>query len=89
MNDAAAASLLGHDEPSPVLRHPPGLSPAAWAEGGSPFLLAADHAGKRLPRSLGVLGIPAAELDRHIGWDIGIWGVTTARADLLGTLAIG
>lgn len=89
MNDAAAP-LLGADEPSPVLLHPPGVNPADWAAGGgSPFLLAADHAGKRLPRRLGDLGISEAELSRHIGWDIGIWGTTVHLADLLGTLAIG
>ena len=90
MHDAAAPCLLLEaDEPSPVLLHPPGLAAAEWAAGGSPFLLAADHAGKRLPRRLGDLGISAAELARHIGWDIGIWGVTTRLADALGTLAIG
>lgn len=87
--DDAAAPLLGADEPSPVLLHPPGAEAGAWAAGGSPFLLAADHAGKRLPRRLGDLGISAAELDRHIGWDIGIWDVTTRLAELLGTVAIG
>jgi predicted N-formylglutamate amidohydrolase len=85
----AAARLLDADEPSPVLLHPSGLAPDDWAAGGSPFLLAADHAGKRLPRRLGDLGIPEAELCRHIGWDIGIWGTTTRLADLLGTLAVG
>ncbi len=91
--DAAArlprTRLLDADEPSPVLLHPPGLAPDDWAAGGSPFLLAADHAGKRLPRKLGDLGIPESELARHIGWDIGIWRTTTHLADLLGTLAIG
>lgn len=91
--DAAARlsgpCLLEADEPSPVLLHPPGIEPAEWAAGGSPFLLAADHAGRRLPRKLGDLGIGAAELSRHIGWDIGIWGTTVHLADLLGTLAIG
>lgn len=90
MHDAAAPCLLLEaDEPSPVLLHPPGLAAAEWAAGGSPFLLAADHAGKCLPRRLGDLGIGAAELDRHIGWDIGIWGTSVHLADLLGTLAIG
>jgi predicted N-formylglutamate amidohydrolase len=84
-----AARLLDPDEPSPVLRHPPGLAPADWAAGASPFLLAADHAGRRLPRRLGDLGITEAELSRHIGWDIGIWGTTTRLADHLATLAIG
>ena len=88
MNDAAR--LLGPDEPAPVLLHPPGAERAAhWAQHEGPFLLAADHAGRHSPRSLDGLGISEAELSRHIGWDIGIWGTTTRLADALQTLAIG
>ena len=65
------------------------MAPAEWASGESPFLLAADHAGRRIPRALGSLGISEAELSRHIGWDIGIWAVTTHLADALATIAIG
>ena len=83
------ARLLEADEPSPILIHPPGADAAAWAAGPAEFLLAADHAGRLLPRRLGDLGISAAELSRHIGWDIGIWGVTTRLADALGALALG
>lgn len=38
----------------------------------SPFLLLGDHAGREIPRSLAGLGAPAAALDRHIAWDIGV-----------------
>jgi predicted N-formylglutamate amidohydrolase len=38
----------------------------------SPFLLLGDHAGREIPQSLADLGLPQAELDRHIAWDIGI-----------------
>ena len=41
------------------------------AAGGSPFFLICDHAGKLIPRKLASLGVPAAELERHIAWDIG------------------
>ena len=41
----------------------------------SPLLLIADHAGNLVPRSLLQLGLPQAELERHIGMDIGILGV--------------
>ena len=75
------ARLLDADEPSPVLR--------AREGGGSPFLLACDHAGRRLPRSLGTLGLPEHELARHIAWDIGAWGVTTLLAEMLDAEAIG
>jgi len=30
-----------------------------------------DHAGRRIPRRLGGLGLPPQELERHIAWDIG------------------
>jgi predicted N-formylglutamate amidohydrolase len=67
--------LIAADEPPPVhvLR----------ADGGSPFLLIADHAGNRVPRSLSMLGLPQAELDRHIGIDIGILGVGRDLSELL------
>ena len=85
-----AGGLLGPDEPSPILLHPPGIIPADWAASGeSPYLLAADHAGRRIPRKLANLGLPDSEFARHIGWDIGIWAVTTLLADALQTLAIG
>ena len=44
----------------------------------SPFLLTCDHYGRLIPRVLGDLGVPAAELIRHIAWDIGIAGVAEA-----------
>jgi predicted N-formylglutamate amidohydrolase len=39
--------------------------------GKAPLLVLCDHASKAVPKALGDLGITAAELDRHIGWDIG------------------
>ncbi|WP_102957702.1 N-formylglutamate amidohydrolase [Mangrovicella endophytica] len=51
--------------------------------GSSPFVFACDHAGLAVPRRLGDLGLPEAELSRHIGWDIGIHGVTQALAQAL------
>ncbi len=39
--------------------------------GKAPLLLLCDHASKAIPQALGDLGIPASELARHIGWDIG------------------
>ncbi|HYB11669.1 MAG TPA: N-formylglutamate amidohydrolase [Alphaproteobacteria bacterium] len=40
-------------------------------EGTAPFLLICDHASRRVPMSLGSLGLEATLLRRHIGWDIG------------------
>ena len=59
-----ARHLLAAGEPSPVSVYNP--------NGGSPFLLVADHAGNLIPRALGRLGVPETELVRHIAWDIGI-----------------
>lgn len=44
-----------------------------------PFYSYADHGGQRIPTQLGDLGLPAGEIDRHIGWDIG----SLATAQLL------
>jgi predicted N-formylglutamate amidohydrolase len=52
--------------------------------GRSPFLLTCDHYGRIIPRLLGDLGLPAAELTRHIAWDIGIAGVADALSKDLG-----
>lgn len=47
------------------------------------FLLTGDHAGNRVPRRLGNLGLPQAELDRHIGIDAGIAELGRMLARLL------
>ena len=72
--------LLAEDEPSPVrvLRE----------RGASDFLLTADHAGRRMPRALGTLGLHESELDRHIAWDIGIAGLTERLSDALDATAV-
>ena len=62
--------LLGEEDVPPVHEDN--------AAGGSPFLLTCDHYGRLIPRALGDLGLPAAELTRHIAWDIGIAGVAEA-----------
>jgi predicted N-formylglutamate amidohydrolase len=67
--------LLAADEPLPVSVHN--------AEGKSPFLLVADHAGNLIPRALGRLGVAETELKRHIAWDIGIAGLGRALSDAL------
>ena len=71
--------LLEPDEPSPVR--------VLRAHGASPFVLTADHAGQCIPRRLGSLGVAAAELERHIAWDIGIAGVTERLSELLDAAA--
>jgi predicted N-formylglutamate amidohydrolase len=72
--------LLAPDEPSPVRILRP--------EGKSDLLLAADHAGRLIPRALGTLGLNEVERGRHIAWDIGIAGVTEQLAKLLDATAV-
>ncbi|WP_373504243.1 N-formylglutamate amidohydrolase [Aestuariivirga sp.] len=45
-------------------------------QGRSPFLLIADHAGNAVPEKLDGLGISNDDINRHIGIDIGIHGVS-------------
>lgn len=45
-------------------------------EGTTPLLLVCDHASNRVPTKLDNLGISETELSYHIGWDIGVAGVT-------------
>jgi predicted N-formylglutamate amidohydrolase len=57
-------------------------------DAASDFVLTADHAGNRIPRALGDLGISAAERQRHIAWDIGIAAVTEALSGLIDATAV-
>ena len=68
----STAGLLDPDEPAPVL--------VERAESRSRLVFVADHAGRRLPRRLGDLGLPAFDLGRHIAYDIGILPVAQALA---------
>ncbi|MGB9143939.1 MAG: N-formylglutamate amidohydrolase [Aestuariivirga sp.] len=67
--------LIAADELSPIV--------VERANGASPVLLIADHAGNLVPRSLQQLGLPQSELDRHIGIDIGILGVCQTLSESL------
>ena len=75
-----ANALLAPDEPAPVEVYRP--------QGHSRILIVCDHAGLRVPRALRDLGIPRSELERHIGWDVGIAGVVRGMADALDATAI-
>src|SRR3954447_3359309 len=68
--------LLGAADVPPVLE----INPT----GASPFLLTCDHYGRLIPGALGDLGVPEAEMARHIAWDIGIAGVAEQLAGALG-----
>lgn len=74
------ASLLAPDEPQ------------AWrierAGGASACFITCDHAGNRIPRSLGTLGLSAADLQRHIAWDIGAAEVALQLSAALDATAV-
>lgn len=72
--------LLGPDDPQPF--------EVVNAEGTAAILLVCDHASRRVPRSLGNLGLDADKFDRHIAFDIGAAEVTRRLARLLDAPAV-
>ncbi len=68
-------ALLGADDPPPT--H------IANPTGNSNFVIVVDHASARIPRCLAALGLPTAELSRHIAWDIGALAVAEEVASRL------
>lgn len=52
------------------------------------IVLVADHARRDLPEEYGALGLPAAELERHIAYDIGVEAVTRELAALIDAPAV-
>ncbi len=67
--------LLADDEPPSFIE--------IGRQGLSDFVIVVDHAGRRIPRRLQDLGLPASELTRHIAWDIGALGVARQAAAAL------
>ncbi|WMS42098.1 N-formylglutamate amidohydrolase [Acuticoccus sp. MNP-M23] len=65
--------LLGPDDPAPVERTGPPLSP---------WFLTCDHGGNHVPAALD-LGVGDADLARHIGYDIGAAAVARIMATRL------
>jgi predicted N-formylglutamate amidohydrolase len=55
--------LLAADEPPPFTIVRP--------QGTADFVLACDHASRRIPKALGTLGLSDADLTTHVAWDIG------------------
>ncbi|WP_296745260.1 N-formylglutamate amidohydrolase [Mesorhizobium sp.] len=51
--------------------------------GASPFVFTCDHASNFLPVEFGTLGLPAADLSRHIAWDPGALPVASRLAQAL------
>ena len=52
------------------------------------MMLVADHARRDMPDEYGDLGLPAAEFERHIAYDIGVEMVTRRLAELTGAPAV-
>lgn len=72
--------LLDSDEPHPV--------DCRRLDGASDIFLTCDHAGRRLPRRLGDLGLGGADLERHIAWDIGAAAMAGRMSDILGAALV-
>jgi predicted N-formylglutamate amidohydrolase len=70
------STLLSPDEASPL--------DVQGADGRSPFFIICDHAGRRIPRALGTLGLAEDQLARHIAWDLGAAGVAQRLGIALG-----
>jgi len=79
-DEVASESLLDPGEP-PAYR-------IFREQGRSAYFLTCDHAGNRLPRSLGTLGLSPPELERHIAWDIGAADLARRLADALDAFLI-
>jgi predicted N-formylglutamate amidohydrolase len=58
------------------------------AEGKAGLVLFSDHAGRAIPQRLGNLGLSQAQLDQHIGWDIGIGAMARRMAAALDAPAV-
>ena len=77
---AVSAPLLATDEPFPCQ--------IERADGSSPWLLICDHAGTRIPRRLGTLGLDPTALASHIAWDIGAAAVASGLGAALDATVI-
>jgi predicted N-formylglutamate amidohydrolase len=57
----------------------------------SPWLITCDHATNVVPPEIagGNLGLPAADMERHIAYDPGAWGLARSIAATLGAPVIG
>lgn len=70
--------LLTSDDPPPFeTRRTPGR-----------LLFTVEHAGKAVPSALSDLGLPAGEIDRHIGWDPGAADLAHTLHGLLGGVLV-
>lgn len=76
----AAPPLLGADDPPPF----------EWVnpDGRAAAVLICDHASRAVPQALADLGLEAAELRRHLAWDLGAAEVTRLMSAALDAPAV-
>ena len=72
---AGIAPVLQDDEPHPL--------ETINTQGRSDFFLICEHAGRRIPRRYGDMGLSDIDRERHIAWDIGARQVATELSSLL------
>ena len=77
---SSAAPLLSRSEPPPYLRVRPGAT--------APQLVVCDHASRRIPRSLGDLGLSPEDRRSHIAQDLGAGDLALALSARLNTTAL-
>jgi predicted N-formylglutamate amidohydrolase len=64
---------MGSMTPEPLLQpDDPAVFAVERPGGRSAFLITGDHAGRRIPRRLGNLGLSERELATHVAWDLGV-----------------
>jgi predicted N-formylglutamate amidohydrolase len=80
VHGASPDGLLAPDEPGPY--------ELVGERTARRLVLVCDHAGRRIPRSLGSLGLPQEATWRHIAWDIGAAELTVALAHRLSATAL-
>lgn len=73
--DVKGERILAADEPHPLET----FNEAAQSD----YLLICEHAGRRIPASLGTLGLSEEDRMRHIAWDIGARSVAIALSETL------
>jgi len=81
MSDSAAKSPLVEAERSETYEVLAGRADAG-------LIVVCDHAGNEFPEGYGTLGLAAAEIRRHIAYDIGAAAVTRGIAGALGAPAV-
>ncbi|WP_069300568.1 N-formylglutamate amidohydrolase [Neptunicoccus sediminis] len=73
-------SLLGPDDPTPYEVVNPNSA--------YPVVLVCEHAGRRIPETLGRMGLTGDDLTAHIAWDIGAEAVAQKVASQLGATLV-